>query len=94
MAKVETMITLTRNEVYEKIPYPLVCETRYGKSWNTRKVHEKWLKEFTVEERQICYILFKKSRLWHIVRGVPDTVTMTTKTFQMWIKLGVFCGSL
>jgi hypothetical protein len=38
---VEIRIKLTRDEVNEKIPYPVICEVRYGSMWDTRKVRKR-----------------------------------------------------
>lgn len=87
-------IVLKHEEVHEIIPYALICMTRYGSCWSTMRRKRRWLKEFTEEERMAATELFRKAYNWTCGRGVPDTVRMKAKTFQLWQKLGVFCGSI
>ena len=92
MASLE--VVLERNEVQQFIPYELICMTRYGATWGTGKRRRRWLKEFTEEERDAAGRLFSKAHDWALSRGVPDTVRMSMKTYDLWQKLGYFCATL
>ena len=92
--KVHTYITLTHDEVNEKIPYALICEMRYGAQWDTGRRRRAWLAQFTEAEREAAGKLFKQAHTWYLVKGVPDEVKMRANTLALWMKLGEFCGSL
>lgn len=88
------MLMLTSEEVHTSIPYAMVCMTRYGKDWNTMHRKRRWKTEFTEAERKAASKLFGCAYDWFLGRGVPDEVKMTTKTFDLWQKLGDFCAQL
>ena len=46
MARCETYLVLTSEEVNANIPYALVCMTRFGACWETGR-RRAWLEEFT-----------------------------------------------
>lgn len=92
--KVHTYITLTHDEVNEKIPYAMICEMRYGARWETGRRRRAWLAQFTEAEREAAGKLFKQAHTWYLVKGVPDEVKMRVTTLALWMKLGEFCGSL
>ena len=92
MAKLE--IVFDYEEVHKNIPYSLICMTRESSVWGTMRRKRRWAAEFTEEERETAYRLFEQARRWTLVKGVPDTVRMSVKTYELWQKLGNFCGSL
>lgn len=94
MARCETYLVLTSEEVNARIPYALVCMTRFGAHWETSKRRRRWLEEFTEQERTAATRLFNQSHRWLLTTGVPDKVRMTVQTFALWMKLGEFCGSI
>ena len=94
MARCETYLVLTSEEVNARIPYALVCMTRFGAHWETGRRRRRWLEEFTEQEREASARLFKQSRQWFLTTGVPETVRMTPQTFALWAKLGKFCDSV
>ena len=92
MAKL--MIALNRDEIQNQIPYSLICMTREGSVWNTMKRKRRWKFEFTEQERDKAISIFKLSHTWTLVKGVPDEVKMSLNTYDLWQKIGMFCGSL
>lgn len=92
MAEINLNITLSHDEVNQKIPYALICDVRYGSRWNTGKNKREYEKSFTVEEREEAEKIFRQAYKWHITSGVPDNVTMSMRTFALWLKLGEFCA--
>lgn len=94
MAKVKIDVVLSRDEIHNKIPYALICETRYGCLWETIRRRRRWLAEFSEAERNAASRLFKLAHSWYLVKGVPDEVRMSCHTFKLWLKLADFCGSL
>lgn len=88
-------IILTRSEVNERIPYALICQTRYGSRWNTMKRKRIWAEMFTEAERNAANSrLFMQAHRWHLSKGVPEEVRMCTSTYLLWQKLGEFCAML
>ena len=94
MARCETFLVLTSEEVHGNIPYAMVCMTRFGAYWNTMRRKRRWKAEFTEQERTAATRLFNQSHRWLLTTGVPDTVRMTVQTFALWMKLGEFCASI
>lgn len=94
MAKVETFLTLSSDEVHEKIPYALVCMTRYGAHWDTGRRKRLWDENFSEAEKKAATRLFNQSHRWTLTTGVPETVKMSVATFALWMKLGDFCASV
>lgn len=94
MARCETFLVLTSEEVNAHIPYALVCMTRLGAHWNTMRRKRRWKEEFTEQEREAATRLFSQSHSWLLTTGVPDTVRMAPQTFALWMKLGEFCGTI
>lgn len=94
MARCETFLVLTSEEVHGNIPYAMVCMTRFGAYWNTMRRKRRWKAEFTEQEREAATKLFNLSYRWTLVTGVPDEVKMTPKTYALWMKLGDFCSSI
>ena len=92
MAKV--MFEFSQDEIRRMIPYGMICETRFGRYWETGNRRRRWLAEFSAEEREKCSRLFSLARTWHLVKGVPDSVTMSSGTLALWKKLEAFCASL
>ena len=88
------MIVLERDEIQEQLPYSLICMTREGSVWNTMHRKRRWKFEFTDSEKEAATKIFRQARSWTLVTGVPDEVTMSTKTYQLWQKLGSFCASI
>ena len=91
---VEIRIKLTHDEVNDKIPYPVICESRFGSCWDTRKVRNRWQEEFDEETRAEAEVLFRQARSWYLGAGVPDEVEMSGRTFALWLRLGEFFGSI
>lgn len=92
MAKL--MLELTADDIHATIPYALVCMTRESSVWDTGRRRRKWKEEFTEYEREACTRLFRMAHRWTLTTGVPEKVTMSVGTFDLWQKLGGFCGSL
>lgn len=92
--EVSTYVTLTHDEIVDKIPYAMICEMRYGARWDTGRRRRAWVQSFTEAERRAAADLFKQAHSWYLVKGVPDTVKMKATTLALWMKLGAFCGSL
>ena len=92
--EVGTYVKLTHDEIVDKIPYSLICQTRYGARWDTGKRRRAWVQQFSESERRLACTLFRQAHLWYLVRGVPDEVVMKASTLALWMKLGAFCGSL
>ena len=88
------LITLTREEVQETIAYPLICETMCSAVWDTMKRRRRWAAEFTEAERKACSKLKAQAHKWHLSTGVPDELTISPDTLDLWQKLAAFCASL
>ncbi len=92
--RVGVILEMTHDEVQEQIPYAMICETRFGSKWNTMRRKRLWAEQFTEAERKHASNLFKQSRLWYLVKGVPEKVEMTSNTLALWLKLADFCVAI
>ena len=90
----QVKIVLSREEVNNHIPYPMICETRYGKTWKSTKVQERFRREFTEYERKAAFKIFGRSHIWYLRKGVPDEVELTIFEYDLWKKLAAFCASI
>lgn len=89
------MVRLSHKEVYDRIPFMIVAETRNRAVWNTGRVRRKFAQEFTESERRRCNELFSTANRWAFTKGVPNEgVTMRTSTFALWMKLADFCANI
>lgn len=84
-------IGLNRDEIQERIPYALVAETMSGARWGTGKRKRLMKQWFTEAEIDAIYRLHKQAHSWYCVKGVPEEVTMSVNTYNLWQKLANFC---
>ena len=87
----EFYISLNREEIQERIPYPVVAETMSCSIWNTGKRKRLMKQYFTEAEIEATYRLHRQAREWHLYKGVPDEVKMTYRTYELWQRLASFC---
>lgn len=90
----KVMLVFDRNEINEEIPYRVICEAREGCRWNTGRRKRLWNELFSKEEKEACTRLFRLARSWYLVKGTPDSISLTPKTLALWRKLGDFCASI
>ena len=72
MAK--AVVVMTQEEIKEKIPYALICETRESSAWFTCRRKCRWLCNFNQDERTKACKLFRQAHQWTLVNGVPETL--------------------
>jgi hypothetical protein len=87
-------IALNRDEIQERIPYAIVAETMSSTKWNTGNRKRLMKQFFTEAEIEAIYRLHKQAYSWYCVKGVPDEVKMTMKSYCLWHKLANFCCEL
>jgi hypothetical protein len=87
-------IALNHDEIQERIPYAIVAETMSSVVWGTGKRKRLMKQWFTESEIEAIYRLHKQAYSWYCVKGVPDEVKMTMKTYCLWHKLANFCCEL
>ena len=93
MLQVRLTVYLDREDINQKIPYAMICETRYGARWDTNKRKHTWMKQFTSEERDRAWKMFMTAHKWYF-KGVPDEVEMDASTYMLWLRLADYCASL
>lgn len=86
-------VVLSREEI-ARLPYALICETRYGARWNTTSRKRRWTAEFTEAERKAATRIFTQCHTWYLVKGIPDEIKMSLSTYQLWNKLAGFCCTI
>lgn len=87
-------ISLNSDEIREQIPYPIIAETMSGAKWNTGKRRRLMKQQFTEAEIEAVYRLHKQAYSWYLVKGVPEEIKITLRTYQLWYKLANFCCQL
>lgn len=87
-------VVLTRDEIPEIIPYQMICMTRYGSMWNTMHRKRRWSEEFSSYERERLNAMCRQTHNWMCVTGLPETLSMTFGTLDLWNRLAEFCASL
>lgn len=92
MARV--FLHLTHDDINKELPYGAICEGRCSVRWDTMHRKRRWREEFTEQERAASEEIFRKAKLWHLVKGAPKSISMTPATYQLWQKLGAFCASI
>lgn len=88
------MLTLDQDEVLEKIPYMLICETYCRDLFRTGKAKRLRADYFTADEWDRCLELCRMAYKWALRTGVPEKVVMSARTLALWIKLGEYCAAL
>ena len=84
------MLSLDRDDL-AKFPYALLCETRFGSRWGTTKRRRLWVERFTESERKAASKIFAQCHSWYLVKGLPDEIVMSAKTYDLWNRLADFC---
>lgn len=84
-------IALNHDEIQERIPYAIVAETMSSAVWGTGKRKRLMKQWFTEAEIEAIYRLHKQAHSWYCVKGVPEEVKMSVKTYCLWQKLAHFC---
>ena len=87
-------IALNHDEIQERIPYAIVAETMSSAAWGTGKRKRLMKQWFTEAEVDAIYRLHKQAYSWYCVKGVPEEVKMSVKTYCLWQKLANFCCEL
>ena len=88
------LLELNEDEIRRDLAYALICETRETSVWNTMRRKRAWLETFSEKEREKCTKIFNQAHSWYLIKGVPDSIVMSTSTYALWKKLEWFCASL
>ena len=88
------MLVFDRDEIEKEIPYAMICETRYGRLWETARRRRMWVEMFTESERKLASKLFQQAHSWYLIKGLPNEQRMLPNTYRLWWKLAEFCASL
>lgn len=84
-------LKLSREEIQERIPYTLVSETMSSSRWNTGKRKRLMKEYFTESEIVAVRRLYSQAHSWHLVKGVPEEITLSFSTLNLWDRLAEFC---
>ena len=87
-------LKLSQGEIQERIPYTHVRDTMSSSIWNTGKRKRLMKEYFTESEIVAVRRLYRQAHSWHLVRGVPEEITMSFSTLNLWDKLANFCCQL
>jgi hypothetical protein len=88
----ELAIKLSRDEINDQIPYPVIVECWEKKATGPGK--RKYYAEFNEKERMSIGMYYPKFRKWYLVTGVPDSCTFLAKNLPVLQKAGNFFANL
>lgn len=91
--KATITVTMSPDEVVKSIPFALITETRFGRTWETSRCRKAWSESFSSKDRVYAEVLFRMARKWFI-KGIPDEVEMTSQTLALWLRISEFCKSI
>ena len=89
--KIETAYTFNHDEIYYRLHYQLIVESIGSDRWNTGSNKRKLQNEFTKDEIENINKIYKKSYKWYTHTGIPDTVTLSSNAYKLWLKLVNYC---
>ena len=85
-----TSVRIPIEELNDKLHYRLIAETMSGSKWTTGKVKNAFKAEFSDEERDICFQIWRKSRKWYLYSLPTEPVEMYMSEYKVWLKLKDF----
>lgn len=91
MPKVSVLITFNRQDIINNLPYALICDVVHGDTWSTRE-RKAFEQLFTGEEKEMADKIVRQAYKWRIKTGVPDSITLTTQEYKIWMILADFCS--
>lgn len=91
--RVQTVITLDRDELRKNIPYRVISETSQLTIWNTGKRKRRFKEHFTEDEQENCLRLVEQARAW-TKAGAPEHANLTASDIVLWQRLANFCAEL
>ena len=89
--KIETAYTFNHDEIHDRLHYQLIVESIGSDRWNTGPNKRKLQNEFTEDEIENIKKIYKKSYNWYTHTGIPDTVTLSSNAYKLWLKLVNYC---
>lgn len=90
----QIMLRFDHEDIQKHLPYAVICEAREGARWETARRKAMWRARFTESEREAARRIFKQAHEWYLVKGAPETTSMSAETFELWVKLGDFCAEI
>lgn len=86
-------LSLSAEEVRSELHYDLLCEVRSSVRWQTGRRRRLWEQTFDLADRQQAERIFAACRRMCLTSG-PRPLTMDISTYDLWMRLVAFCGSL
>ncbi len=88
------MITYSHDEIQEELPYEIIGETASRSIWETGKRKRLWDAAFSENEKEACRRIIRQAKSWLLGKGVPEEITMSLKTRELWYRLADLCFQL
>lgn len=89
--RVETTYKFRREEVNNHLHYRLIVESMGSSRWDTGTNKRRLAQQFTNEEIAEIQNIYRKCFKWYTHTGVPDEVSLSAETYQLWLKLKNYC---
>lgn len=89
--RVEMTCKFRREEVNNHLHYRLIVESMGSSRWNTGTNKRKLIQQFTDKEIAEIQDIYCRCFKWYTHTGVPDEVSLSAETYQLWLKLKNYC---
>ena len=89
--RTETTYIFRREEVNNHLHYRLIVESMGSSRWDTGTNKRKLIQQFTDEEIAGIQGIYRRCFKWYTRIGVPDEVSLSAETYQLWLKLKNYC---
>lgn len=87
----KTALIFDRDEIRPQLRYDLIYETVNRSVYNSGSTKRKFRSMFNDYERKIIETKVIPMAKKFATKGVPDTLTITTREYNVWKSFGRFC---
>lgn len=77
-------------ELNDRLHYRLIAETMSSSTWTTGKIKRAFKAEFSPEEIDLSFNIWRKARRWYLYELPKEPVEIYKSEYDLWIKLKDF----
>ena len=88
----EPAVVYNRDEINQKIPFPVIVENFHKRLWDKGK--RDYYTTFTEKERQSIGAYFRHFEKWYLVNGTPEKATFVIRNLELISRAGNFFASI
>ena len=83
-------VRISVDELNDELHYRLIAETMSGSKWTTGKVKKAFVSQFSQEERDSCFSIWRRARKWYLYSLPTNPIEMSMVEYELWQKLKNF----